>query len=200
MSWVVIDGDRFKHAIRGLSKQRDRGAGIIAASIVQEHLIEAIKSRLRRDADLEGRMFGLDGALGSFAAQIDLGYLMGLYPKGMQTWLRIIKTIRNDFAHSAQPVNFKSHRTLCSQFKTTQRSTRKINKTISSIFGREPSGKLLITSYYNSSNPRTQYIRAAQQITAFLTLQIHATQIETPWIKLPGAAAQPAKIAAFLEK
>ena len=48
VDWFLIDHNRYKHAIKELPKQRDRGAAIVATAILEDHLLAAIKSRLHR--------------------------------------------------------------------------------------------------------------------------------------------------------
>jgi hypothetical protein len=103
MTWIVQKD--YWHALRELKTQRDRGAGMIAIAILQDHLLAAIKSRLERNAEIESKIFNFDRPLGSFAAQIDMGYLLGVYSLHFRNMLHVVMRIRNDFAHNAHPVS-----------------------------------------------------------------------------------------------
>jgi hypothetical protein len=78
----------------------DRAAGIVAGSIVETRLEQAIKSQLRSDKpDISGNLFQPSGALGPFRTKIDLSYMMGIISDDAHKDLTVIKNIRNDFAH-----------------------------------------------------------------------------------------------------
>jgi hypothetical protein len=42
MTWFVSHNTKYRHAMNEIPKQRDRGAAIVATSILEEHLFEAI--------------------------------------------------------------------------------------------------------------------------------------------------------------
>jgi len=75
MTWFVSHPERYKHALKEIPNQRDRGAAIIATAILEEHLLEAIQSRIERHSHTENKMFKNEGALSSFSARIDFGLL-----------------------------------------------------------------------------------------------------------------------------
>ena len=49
---------------------------------------------------------GRDGALSTFSRKIDMGYMLQLYPVSILEMLSIVRDIRNDFAHCAEPIDF----------------------------------------------------------------------------------------------
>lgn len=94
----------------------DRAAGIVAGSITETRLAEALKSRLKNDKPgIVADLFQPSGALGSFRTKIDLSYLMGLISDVAFKDLTIIKNIRNDFAHklNVDTFDFQSIRDRC---------------------------------------------------------------------------------------
>ena len=170
MTWFLNDPTKYRHALKELPKQRDRGAAIIATSILEDHLILAILSRMHRDADAEGRMFKGYGPLNTLASRIDLGLLLGIYPRRHWEILHIIRNIRNEFAHNMQPTSFRSQRALCAKLGASKSAHRSFNKSFKSITGR-PDVPLL-DMFRITKNPRTQFIRSVQQITMILSLSI----------------------------
>lgn len=69
VAWATYGTDKlYSHAFSEIKRQRDRGAGIIAAAILQDQLKFAIKTRFDKHPKLEAKMFKSDGPLGSFAA------------------------------------------------------------------------------------------------------------------------------------
>jgi hypothetical protein len=90
-----------------LMKQSDRGAAIIAGSVLEEILEATIKARLRpllpgQDRTLFGRM----APLSTFSAKIELGFVLGLYTEAAYKNLNMIREIRNEFAHEFDPLSF----------------------------------------------------------------------------------------------
>jgi hypothetical protein len=190
MTWFVSHPDKYRHALKEIPKQRDRGAAIIATAILEEHLLEAIQSRLERHAHTEKKMFNNDGALCTFSARIDLGVLIGLYPELFQRKLHLIRRIRNNFAHSMQPVSFKSQAADCRKLLPARGSHRGINKLLASYIGRANT-PFSFTMFRSSTNPRTQFIRAIQQACGYLSLQIALAGMQGAWEKQEGRAPQP---------
>src|SRR5215211_7652703 len=100
MSWFVLDDNKYRHAIKEIPRQRDRGAGLIATSILEDHLMAAIKARLEQNDDIQNKVFKGYGPLASLHAKIDIGFLLGLYPLDIHAQLHEIRELRNDFAHN----------------------------------------------------------------------------------------------------
>ena len=195
MSWWVHDFKRYKHAMSEISKQRDRGAGIIAAAIVEDHLDFALATRLRTDkeaADLKANMFSGRGALGNFGAKIDLGYLFGLYDNRTRKKLHEIRLIRNDFAHKMEPQSFASNVNRCARLIAPKGLARQMNKMLNDFAkGQiEEGARIVHKTFERSKKPRTQFIRACQQMTFLLNWEIQLGQRKT-WTKEPDAAPKP---------
>ena len=78
----------------------DRATGIVAGSVTERRLEQAIVSRLRQDVpDIKRNLFRPSGPLGSFSSKIDLSYMMNLISDDAYKDLLCLKSIRNDFAH-----------------------------------------------------------------------------------------------------
>jgi hypothetical protein len=78
MTWV-IHGSTEQAVIEEIERQTDRGAALIAAAFIDARLETAIKTRLDRQANKTiAKLLHLSGALGSFAAKIDLGHALHL--------------------------------------------------------------------------------------------------------------------------
>lgn len=185
MIWFVLDYDTYKHAIIEIDKQRDRGAGIIAASILQDHLLQAIRSRFHRNPSLEANLFKTGGPIGSFATQIDLGFLLGIYPNHIRERLHLIRLIRNDFAHNVQPASFRSQRDRCAKLKMSHSQESRSFKTFLDE-GIKSSGiavEARTDLFEVTNNPRTQYIRAVQQMTFLLTIMAKVAVGPQVWVE-----------------
>ena len=189
------DLDRYKHAMSEIDKQRDRGAGIIAAAIVEDHLDFALATRFRGDnavTELRKNMFSSRGALRNFGTKIDLGFLFGLYDAHTQKKLHEIRLLRNDFAHNMQPVSFASQASRCARLLAPTGASRKMNKMLNDFAkGQiEPGARIVWKTFGRSKKPRTQFIRACQQVTMLLSLEIQLAKREA-WTKKPDGAPQP---------
>jgi hypothetical protein len=101
----------------------DRAAGIVAGSIAETRLEQALQSRLRpadtpKLREIVEQLFRPSGALGPFSTKIDLAYLMRLLSDEAYKDLTNIKNIRNDFAHDLDHGSFDvpSIRDRCKNF------------------------------------------------------------------------------------
>lgn len=86
--------------VQEIETQTDRGAAIIGAAWIEEEINAAIESFLNKDKSSWDRLFRKSGPLSSFSAKIDLARLLGIVSAVVSSDLHIIRTIRNDFAHS----------------------------------------------------------------------------------------------------
>jgi hypothetical protein len=188
MTWVTLDDSKYRHAIKEIPRQRDRGAGLIATSILEDHLVAAIKTRLDKNEDIQNKMFKGYGPLASLHAKIDLGHLLGLYPINVHRMLHEIRELRNDFAHNPLPVSFRSQRARCERLAFPVGARRKWNRTLQGIL----KDKVVRTALFQrSKNPRTQFIRAIQAVTAILAFETVLADISEYWEKTRDRAPQP---------
>jgi DNA-binding MltR family transcriptional regulator len=99
--WWIGASNKIAAAVRQIGENSDRGVAIIAAAILEERLNDAIKRRWVDSPTAVQRMLQVDGGgpLGSFGPKIDLVYLMGLISADGHKDMKIIKKIRNKFAH-----------------------------------------------------------------------------------------------------
>ena len=193
MTWFVSHEDKYKHSIKEIPKQRDRGAAIVATAILEEHLLMAIQARIERHDHTEKKMLNSDGPLSSFAARIDFGLLLGVYSEPLQRRLHVIRRIRNNFAHNMQPTSFKSQRAECAKLNAPKGRHLEFNKMLVPIFKDDPRPPLTLTMFRRSTNPRTQFLRGVQQACAYLSLTIAVTQFDGVWVKERGHAPQPSR-------
>jgi hypothetical protein len=96
-------------AMKEIQAQTDRGAAIIASSLIENSLRDALVARfLPLNNEFRDNMFGSRGFLGSFAAKIDMGLAVGLYQRPAHRDLTQIRRVRNEFAHNIEPLSFES--------------------------------------------------------------------------------------------
>lgn len=90
-----------------LKQQTDRGAGIIAAAILEEMLEVVLLARLGHlNRKHYEAIFAPEGALGSFSKKIEIGFALGIYSEEGCRNLHTIREIRNKFAHRIEALVF----------------------------------------------------------------------------------------------
>jgi hypothetical protein len=107
--WPVLDKSDTE-IIAEILRQTDRAAALIATSYLEHRLFLAIQSRTVRNEKVESEIYRKAGPLASFSAKKDLGLLLGIYDTGVHKILHTIRQIRNEFAHKAIPLNFKTQK------------------------------------------------------------------------------------------
>jgi DNA-binding MltR family transcriptional regulator len=97
-----------------IEAQSDRAAALVAAAYLEERLREAIRA-LFTDAvvqvkesgqTVESRLFEGTGPLATFSAKISIALALGLVGPESLRELHLIRKIRNEFAHNAEPLGF----------------------------------------------------------------------------------------------
>jgi hypothetical protein len=93
-----------------IATQNDRGVAITAGALMEDRLEFAIQAHwpTPMSSTLHDTLFVGYGPLASFSAKIDLGHAMGLYGPITRADLKIIKWVRNEFAHDMGPLEFTS--------------------------------------------------------------------------------------------
>ena len=100
---------QIKAALDEIEKQTDRGAALIAASVIDgllEHLIIArlVELSSNRKKELFEQS---NGPLRSLSSKIELGFALGLFNEERRQSLHLIRDVRNAFAHRMDPISFE---------------------------------------------------------------------------------------------
>lgn len=98
----------YREIIDELHNASDRTLAIIGSALVENYLTDAIKRRLRQHANAANQLFQPTGAVGAFRSKVCLGFLMGIYEESIFDDLNRVATMRNDFAHKAEPLKFET--------------------------------------------------------------------------------------------
>ena len=111
--------DGLDSIMKEIESDSHRATAVVAGAFVQERLLHAIRGRLIQDDKLCDEIFMPGRAIGDFGAQINLGYLMGIYTKAAQRELYSIRKLRNDFAHNMEVNDFETQKisALCANLK-----------------------------------------------------------------------------------
>ena len=88
-------------ALKELISETDRGSAIVAGAILDDLLGQLLASYLVENGDASGQLFSSDtnAPLSSFGSRLTATYVVGLIQKHEREALRIVKRIRNRFAH-----------------------------------------------------------------------------------------------------
>jgi DNA-binding MltR family transcriptional regulator len=152
-------------AFRDIDEGDDRAIAIAAAAFLEDHLAIALKARFHQDEKILNDMFRSSGPLGSFAAKINMAFLIGLCSKETCKEMHTIKDIRNEFAHKGLTRDFNSQRvrdlannlTIGKSFKIT---IKKITK------GDEAEPPIVLDR--KPETTRDLYVRSCQMLLTFL--------------------------------
>ena len=120
-------------------KESDRGAAVLAWALLEEPLRKAIESR---DAAFEGS--GL-----SFRVNIEIAYALGLYDQETRDGLHTVRKIRNKFAHSRDPLEFK-HGEVAAMFRQLMTDYKPANlRERYLIYLREVDAEIRVRAHWN---------------------------------------------------
>ncbi len=100
---------------------------VIISTAVEQALELAIMTHFVVDDDAGHRMFDdtVNGPLGTFAAKIKMGHVLGIYPKIAQDELDMIRLIRNAFSHSWEQIDFSTQAIIdgCQELQIPKRNS-----------------------------------------------------------------------------
>ncbi len=92
-----------------LAGESDRGCVLVGAALLEERLEELFRAVFNRNSaskKLQDSLFESNGPLATFSAKVKLAYSLGLVDKSIFDDLETVRRIRNEFAHSAEEVDF----------------------------------------------------------------------------------------------
>jgi len=101
--WIA----RYNEMARLYSEESDRGAAVLAASYLDQYLGERLRAQLVDDPSVD-ELFRGYGPLSTFAAKTDMAFALGLMTRDMKSDVRLIRKIRNHFAHHPEFTSFNN--------------------------------------------------------------------------------------------
>jgi hypothetical protein len=105
MKPIDVDINDYHQIFEMFHSESDRGAVVLAGSYIENYLGIYLCSRMT-DKSLEKEIFGANGALSTFSQRIDFSQAFGFLTKEQCAELRLIKKIRNHFAHHPKNASF----------------------------------------------------------------------------------------------
>ena len=103
-----------------LFMQSDRAAAVVSGSILEEILQRMLLAFFLPHQNIEKNLFDGLTPLSTFGAKSDITYHLGLINDAEYGDLKLIKRIRNEFAHSIKGINFDADiiKNRCYQLQT----------------------------------------------------------------------------------
>lgn len=95
--------------VAALEGESDRGAIILAATMIDDRLKIALQKRMPNINSVEAdRIFGIDGIAGSFANRLKLAQALDIIDRPTRQFIELIRAMRNACAHSRQVLTFST--------------------------------------------------------------------------------------------
>lgn len=108
VTWFV-SSDAHRIALEEIEQTKsDRATAVVAATLLENDLRNAIEARLLRNPNLINKLFKPSGPLGPFQTKADLGLLLGVFDAELHADVTDIISVRNLFAHNIKPLKFAS--------------------------------------------------------------------------------------------
>lgn len=104
-----------------LQVESDRATALMAAAFLEDYLSKLISCFMVENSLVSREIFAHNGPLGTFSAKIDIAYMLALISPAVRKDLHLLRKIRNEFAHTAKPLEFTEHRikSRCEELKCT---------------------------------------------------------------------------------
>jgi len=92
------------------NKESDRGAALVAASMLDEKLKEILSGFFVEKSTSKELLTGYNAPLGTFSARASATLCLGLIQENEFKEITLIRKIRNEFGHDWQSISFESGR------------------------------------------------------------------------------------------
>jgi hypothetical protein len=90
------------------NRESDRGAALVAASMLDERLCEVLGSFLTDGSTASELLSGFNAPLGTLSARASASHALGLIQDNEFAEITIIRKIRNEFGHSWKPMSLET--------------------------------------------------------------------------------------------
>jgi DNA-binding MltR family transcriptional regulator len=122
--------------LKEFNRESDRGAALIAASLLDQRLKEILESYFIQHRDINTLFSQPNAPLSTLSAKASMAYALGLIQKNEFEEITLIRKIRNEFGHKWKDVDFKNDRvvTYCNKLPWLGPSGRERKATARSRF------------------------------------------------------------------
>jgi hypothetical protein len=107
LSDVQASADEANAFMNQLVGESDRGAALVGIAYLDELLARLFRARMLTEKTSEGLLEGF-APLSTFSSRIDVAYCLGWIGPETYRDLHLLRKVRNDFAHTHEPVTFSS--------------------------------------------------------------------------------------------
>jgi mannitol operon repressor len=94
--------------LAAFNAESDRGAALVAASMLDERLEEVLRSFLVEGSASRELLSGFNAPLGTFSSRISAAFALGLIQENEFNEITLIRKVRNEFGHGWEPMSFSS--------------------------------------------------------------------------------------------
>ena len=101
---------QFGEFLATFNKESDRGAALVAASMLDERLEEILHSFFVETTASRDLLAGFNAPLGTFSSRASASFALGLIQENEFKEITLIRKIRNEFGHGWEPMSFSSER------------------------------------------------------------------------------------------
>ncbi len=110
--------DQYNDMVNVFHDEPDRSAAILAVSVLESFLGDALRAILLEDTIVE-ELFRQYGPLSTFKGRIDMSFALGLITRHSHRDMNYLRKIRNHFAHHPGATSFKESpcREVCGQLQ-----------------------------------------------------------------------------------
>jgi len=102
--------DRLSHFLAIFNHESERGAALLAGSILDEMLLEILEAYLMTSKSSRELIQGFNAPLGTFSSRAKACHALGLITDIEYEEIDVIKKIRNEFGHSWDIVSFDNNK------------------------------------------------------------------------------------------
>lgn len=164
----LLDDPEFHAFMDEFQAESDRAAAVLGAAYLDDLLEELLELSFVGEGRTKQQLLDTNQALGSFGPRITTAYSVGLITQSEFTDLRIVKGIRNDFAHKRHGLSFDDQSV----------SDRVANLTaVRERLNAEPD----LQAAYGEATPREQFNLGIALLAYYLTRRTHsAVRFEAP--------------------
>ena len=101
-----VDISDHNNIVQEFEKESDRGAAVLAGSLIENYLAKYMKSNMIDDKNVDDLFHGF-GPFSTFSQRFRSAYAFRLISKEQKQTLSIIQSIRNHFAHNPYIATFE---------------------------------------------------------------------------------------------
>lgn len=105
---IELPEPHFVHVMAEIERESERGAVLVAGAFLDVLLREVLETKFLPDDAFRKLLFEDDGPIQPFSTRIHLAYGLGFFGYRAYEDLKIIKDIRNAFAHSPDRITFEN--------------------------------------------------------------------------------------------